>query len=110
MVEDLLRELCLDMGLVLRVIAPNVVALVSERTEDRMADLEIYPVQDLLPQAQQWPMFRNRLKRLLEQEMVRYPQAYIYYEPAHGALVARLPQASQRRLLMYLEAARKMTP
>ncbi len=105
--ESALRELCLDMELSMRILAPHVVCLLSDKEEAKVADLEIYPVGDLVANPQAWRLLRGRLGRLLEQEFARYETAYLYYEPRFNCIVARLPQSMHRRLHLYLETARK---
>jgi len=106
-VETVLRELCLDMGVNFRLLAPDVVGLLSDSAEERLADLEVYPIADLVPGPRQWQLFRSRLNSLLREEFSRFPSAYLYYDPDFGCLIARLPQSSHQRLHVYLQAARR---
>lgn len=106
-VEAVLRELCLDMGVNFRLLAPDVVGLLSDAAEERLADLEVYPIADLVSGPRQWPVFRSRLNSLLREEFSRFPSAYLYYNPDFGCLIARLPQSSHQRLHVYLQAARR---
>jgi len=106
-VETVVRELCLDLGVNFRLLAPDVVGLLSDSAEERLADLEIYPIADLVPGPRQWPVFRSRLNSLLREEFSRFPSAYLFYEPDYGSLIARLPQSSHQRLHVYLQTARR---
>lgn len=106
-VETVVRELCLDMGLSFRLLAPDVVALLSDSAEERSADLEVYPIADLVSGPRQWPLFRSRLNSLLREEFSRFPSAYLFYDPDFGCLIARLPQSSHQRLHVYLQATRR---
>lgn len=106
-VADVLRELCLDMGLSLRSMAPDVVCLLSDSAEESHADVEVYPVADLCPSGREWPVLRGRLMRLLEQDIQRYPSTYLYYDPDFKAIVASMPQSCHQRLHVYLRAARR---
>lgn len=106
-VETVIRELCLDLGVNFRLLAPDVVTLLSDSAEERWADLEVYPIADLVPGPRQWPLFRSRLNSLLREEFSRFPSAYLFYEPDFGCVIARLPQSSHQRLHVYLQAARR---
>jgi hypothetical protein len=106
-VENVVRELGLDMQLSLRMLSPDVVCLLSDAAEERMADLEVYPIADLVTHPREWPVFRGRLRRLLEQDFSRYPAAYLFYDADFGCIFARLPQSSHQRLQVYLDAARR---
>ncbi|MBL8854114.1 MAG: hypothetical protein JNK57_09095 [Planctomycetaceae bacterium] len=103
---SVLQELCLDMGLSLRYMAPDVVCLLSDSAEAAYADVEVYPVADLCPSAREWPVLGSRLNRLLEQDLNRYPTAYLYFDPDFGSIIARIPQSSHQRLHAYFRAAR----
>jgi hypothetical protein len=106
-VADVVRELCLDMGLSMRFLAPDTVCLLSDTAEEAYSDVEIYPVADLCPSAREWPVLRGRLLRLLAEDADRYKSAYFHYEPEFRVIVARMPQDSHRKLHVYFRAARR---
>ena len=105
--SEVLDGLSLDMELSLRHLSPDVVCLLSDSAEERFSDVEVYPVGDLCPSSREWPILRGRLMRLLEQDIQRYPSAYLYYDPDFRAIVAWMPQSSHRRLHAYFRAARR---
>lgn len=106
-VLNVLQDLCLDMGISMRHMAPDVVCLLSDTAAERYSDLEIYPVADLCPKPRDWEVLRGRLLRLLAEDAERYKSAYFHFEPEFGVLVARMPHAGHRKLNLYLRAARR---
>lgn len=107
LVINVLQDLCLDMGISMRHLAPDVVCLLSDAAAERYSDVEIYPVADLCPKPRDWEVLRGRLLRLLADDAVRYKSAYFHFEPEFGVLVARMPHSSHRKLNLYLRAARR---
>ncbi|MBL8889962.1 MAG: hypothetical protein JNL67_08280 [Planctomycetaceae bacterium] len=107
LVINVLQDLCLDMGISLRHLAPDVVCLMSDAAAERYSDVEVYPVADLCPKPRDWEVLRGRLLRLLAEDAQRYPSAYFHFEPEFGVLVARMPHSSHRKLNLYLRAARR---